>query len=199
MNIYEIKYMHGDADAFTTKTFEVKEDYKNKLIKLILKIFEEDIPEWRDPFLNKISESLIEEYLIDNYEEEEDTPELWDEIEILLRKERAKKFIEILKEAYETDTSLTEYELDEIQKLISKDLDSLTDKDIFYNDLFDFCMELVDMYKMLIPDATCIDRYASIKKIEIKNSYFDEITKKLNSLSNKELEKLKELIDKKLK
>ena len=94
--IYKVKYMHGDADAYTNETFKIEEEYKNKLIKEILEIFKDSRPEWRENFLNIIDESIIEEYLIENYDEEEDSPELWKEIEEILRKERANKFLNIV-------------------------------------------------------------------------------------------------------
>ena len=165
--VYDIRYRHGDAEGYTNETFEVDGIFKNKIIKMILEIFQSTRPEWRDNFLYDIGEGEIEEYLVDNYEEEDDSPELWDEIEVLLREQRAREFYGALKEAYLAKEFKT-YELEPIEKVLSKDFDDTEDKESFYKELFDVCFDVVDMYEMLIPDITCENRFARIEKLKIK-------------------------------
>ena len=166
MTTYKVKYMHGDADAYTNETFKIEEEYKNKLLKEILEIFKHSRPEWRDNFLNIIDESIIEEYLIENYDEEEDSPELWKEIEEILRKERANKFLNIVKEAYSKNLILNKYEKAEVEKVLT--FENSIEKKEFYKELFDLVWNISDIKEILIPDITCEDRFAKIEKIQIK-------------------------------
>ena len=166
MVTYKIKYMHGDADGYTNKTFIIKEEYENKLIKEILKIFEDSKPEWRENFLYKIEESLIEEYLIENYDEDEDSPELWEEGEKILRKERAIKFLEIIKEITDKNLISNEYELEMVKNVLN--LENQITEEEFYKKIFDLAWDLSDIMEILISDITCEDRFAQIKKLKIE-------------------------------
>ena len=167
MAVYKIKYMHGDADAYTNESFNIKEEYKNEIIKEILKIFENTRPDWRENFLYEIDESSKEEYLIDNYDEDEDSPELWNLAETELRKDRANKFLNILKDALDKNSITNEYELKRVKEFFSIEENSI-EKNEFYKKLFNLVWDISDIYEMLVPDATCEDRFAKIERIQIK-------------------------------
>ena len=67
MTIYKFEYMHGDADGYTKHKLEVKSNVKNKLIKFMLDLFKKIEPEWNINFLGKISDSELEDYVLENY------------------------------------------------------------------------------------------------------------------------------------
>lgn len=197
MVIYKIKYMHGDADLFVDKEIKIESILKNKLIEFALEIYKKisDNKEFENLF-GEIDRYQAESYIEENCPEVDFDDELIDEIIYKLKEERAIYLYNLLKENRDLD-KFDKNTLKEINNIINVDINTVIDKDKFYQKIFDFCWDLIvdDIFEQ---DVTCNDYFAEIYTIKVQNSFYEDIISKLSSLSREELINLKSIIDKKL-